>query len=98
MARASRCAGRIVPIRAGSNGKLEEDEMKKIVLGALFALGLGLAGMSGASAAAIGGINNGATNYSPIVQAAYGCRRVTICRRGEYGHRHCHVERVCHRW
>jgi hypothetical protein len=71
--------------------------MKKIVLGALFALGLGLAGVGGASAAVIGGgIANAAPNYSPIVQVAYGCRRVTVCHR-EYGHRHCHTERVCRR-
>jgi hypothetical protein len=71
--------------------------MKKIVLGALFALGLGLAGVGGASAAAIGGgINNAATNYSPVVQVQWYHRHCrTVCRRGPYGRRHC--ERVCYR-
>ena len=72
--------------------------MKTIVLAALFALGLGLAGMSGASAATLGGgIDQAAKTNSLIEEAALICRRIEVCRRGPYGHRHCHWERVCRR-
>jgi hypothetical protein len=75
-------------------------EMRVIMLSALFALGVGLAANTAASAAPVsGGINNASTSLSAtlIEKAAYACRRVTVCRRGPYGRR-CHVERVCRHW
>jgi hypothetical protein len=75
-------------------------EMRMTMLSALFALGVGLTATTGASAATIGsGINNASTSLSATLleKAAYGCRRITVCRRGPYGRR-CHVERVCRRW
>jgi hypothetical protein len=76
-------------------------EMRMIVLSALFALGVGLTATTGASAATIGsGINNASTSLSAtlIEKAAYGCRRISVCRRGPYGRRFCEVRRVCRRW
>jgi hypothetical protein len=71
--------------------------MRMIVLSALFALGLGLAGSTGASAASIGaGINQGANASSLVVETALICRRIKVCRRTPYGPR-CHWERVCRR-
>ena len=76
--------------------------MRKIVLSAVFALGMGLAASTGASAAPLStGLTNGATaapNASMIQDVAWRCRRVTVCHRGPYGHRRCHVERVCRHW
>ena len=76
--------------------------MRKIVLSAVFALGMGLAAATGASAAPLAtGLANGATaapNASIVQDVAYRCRHITVCRRGPYGHRRCHVERVCRRW
>ncbi len=80
--------------------------MHKIVLSALFALGLGLAGATGASAAPV------AAGYSPaataplIEQIQYRpyryhrrhryCYNVRRCWRGYHGRRVCRVQRVCH--
>jgi len=77
--------------------------MRKIVLSAVFALGMGLAASTGASAAPLStGVATGAAaapNASMIQDVALVCRRVTICHRGRYGRRICRVERVCrHRW
>jgi hypothetical protein len=74
--------------------------MRMIILSALFAVGVGLAGMGGANAAVVGnGINN-AANANPLIeQVQYWrhrsrCRSVRICHRGPWGRR-CHWERVC---
>jgi hypothetical protein len=86
------------------NDEPEEIQMRMIVLSALFALGVGLAGAPAASAATLGGgINNAANASSAIELAQYGyhrrrhCRNVRVCHRGPYGHRRCHIERIC-RW
>ena len=77
--------------------------MRKIVLSAVFALGMGLAAATGPSAAPLStGLASGATaapNASIIQDVAYRCRRITVCHRGPYGRRVCRTERVCrHRW
>jgi hypothetical protein len=65
-----------------------------LLLSALFALGVGLAGSGGASAATgSSAINDAAKSTSLLTQAA--CRRVTVCRRGPNGRRVCATERVC---
>lgn len=75
--------------------------MRKIVLSAVFALGMGLAASTGASAAPLStGLANGATaapNASMIQDVALICRRIRVCHRGAYGRRWCRVERVCRR-
>ena len=77
--------------------------MRKIVLSALFAVGVGLTGVSGAVAAPISGLNTDAAATTSLlgeVQYYRGrvhCRNVKVCRRGPYGRR-CHIERVCRRW
>jgi hypothetical protein len=76
--------------------------MHKIVLSAVFALGMALAASTGASAAPLSsGLTNGATaapNASMIQDVAWGCRRMTVCHRGRYGRRRvCHTTRVCRR-
>ncbi|MSO67405.1 MAG: hypothetical protein EXQ82_06255 [Pseudolabrys sp.] len=75
--------------------------MRMIILSALFASGVGLAGVSGASATPAGnGINNAANAASLLEEAQYGwrrrhrCRSVQVCRRGPWGRR-CHWERIC---
>ena len=75
--------------------------MRMILLSALFALGVGLAGTTGASAAMVGnGINNSANASSMLEEVQYGwrhrhgCRSVQVCRRGPFGRR-CHWERIC---
>jgi hypothetical protein len=77
--------------------------MRKIVLSAVFALGMGLAASTGVSATPLStGLSTGATaapNASLIEDVAIICRRITVCHRGYYGRRVCRVERVCrHRW
>ena len=70
--------------------------MKTILLASLFALGLSLAGMSGASAAALGGgINQAANATSMVEDTALICRRIQVCHRGPLGRRICRLERVC---
>lgn len=77
--------------------------MRMIVLSALFAAGVGLAGMGGAIAAPASNVLNGAMNSSSTLleqiqyRRGHRCRSVQVCRRGPYGRR-CHVERVCRRW
>jgi hypothetical protein len=71
--------------------------MRVILTTAAFALGLGLANLTGASAAGVGaGIDNAAKNATMIEQVQYyhRCRSVRICRQGPFGRR-CRVERVC---
>jgi hypothetical protein len=74
--------------------------MRKIVLSAVFALGMGLAASTGASAAPLAAGLNGlstAPNASMIEQVQWRrhCRTDRVCRRGPYGRRHCVVRRVC---
>ncbi len=78
--------------------------MRMIVLSALFAAGVGLAGAGSAVAAPLSnnGINNAAQSTSIIDQIQYRrgphCRSVRVCRSGPYGRR-CRVDRVCgRRW
>jgi hypothetical protein len=74
-----------------------------IVLSALFAAGVGLAGAGSAIAAPLSnnGINNAAQSTSIIDQIQYHgqrCRMVRVCRSGPYGRR-CRTDRVCRsRW
>lgn len=77
--------------------------MRKIVLSAVFALGMGLAASTGASAAPLSaGLSTGAIaapNASMVETVAMVCRRMTTCHRGAYGRRVCRTTRVCrHRW
>ena len=76
--------------------------MRMTLLSALFALGVGVAGVSAANAAPAGAID-GAANASLVQQAQVvivepgyrnRCRSVRVCRGGPYG-RHCRWERVC---
>ena len=76
--------------------------MKTLILSAVFAAGLGLAGMGGAIAAPVSNGLNGAANSSSTLleQVQYRrdrrhCRSVQVCRRGPMGGRRCHTERVC---
>lgn len=75
--------------------------MRKIVLSAVFALGMGLAASTGASATPLSaGLSTGAAaapNASLIQDVAIVCRRITVCHRGPHGRRWCRVERVCRR-
>ena len=77
--------------------------MRMIVLSALFAAGVGLAGAGNAVAAPFSnnGINNAAQSTSIIDQVQYRgerCRTIRVCRNGPYGRR-CRAERVCRsRW
>jgi hypothetical protein len=74
--------------------------MRMIVLSALFAAGVGLAGMGGAIAAPVSNGLNGVANSSSTLleqvqwRRGHRCRSVQVCRRGPWGRR-CHVERVC---
>lgn len=79
--------------------------MRMIVLSALFAAGLGLAGTAPAAAAPVlNGLNNAATSSTLLEEVQYRhrprvrCRSVTVCRRAYNGRRICRVERVCRRW
>jgi hypothetical protein len=76
--------------------------MRKIVLSAVFALGMGLAASTGASAAPLStGLANGAAvapNASIIQDVAWACRRIRVCHRGPHGRRWCRIERICRHW
>ncbi|HWC92991.1 MAG TPA: hypothetical protein VG475_07745 [Pseudolabrys sp.] len=68
--------------------------MRKLLLPALFALGIGLTGIVSASAM-IGSdiVNKAATNFSPRVrQVTHQCRLVTKCDRNG---KNCHPVDVC---
>jgi len=67
--------------------------MRIILLSALFALGVGLAGSSGAMATPNATMIDKLANSNSIVQKAY-CRRVTRCW-WRYGHRYCETHRRC---
>jgi hypothetical protein len=76
--------------------------MRMIVLSALFAAGVGLAGAGSAVAAPLSnnGINNAAQSASIVDQIQFrgrGCRTVRVCRSGWHGRRTCRVDRVCGR-
>jgi hypothetical protein len=79
--------------------------MRMIALSALFALGVGLAGTTGASAAPVAGLgllNAPTASESLVEQAQYyrgrgHCRTVRVCSRGSYGRRHCRMRTVCGR-
>jgi hypothetical protein len=75
--------------------------MRMTLLSALFALGVGVAGISAANAAPAAAID-GAANASLVQQAQVvivegrrHCRQVRVCRVGPSGGRRCHWERVC---
>ena len=80
--------------------------MRMIILSALFALGVGIAGTTAASAAPINGLSKALAATSVIEDAQYyrrdrrwrgpRCRTVRVCRRTPYGRR-CHYERICYR-
>jgi len=74
--------------------------MRIIILAALFGMGIGLAGIGGATAApAIGAGINDAANASSIldqVQWRRRCREYRVCRSGPWGRR-CHWENSCRR-
>jgi hypothetical protein len=75
--------------------------MRTIVLTAACALGLGLAAMSGASAAPLASGLDTVGNASPIQQVQWRgprCRVVTRCFRNHWGRRICRTERICRRW
>jgi hypothetical protein len=74
--------------------------MRMILCSAVMALGLGLAGSTGASALTLGaGFDNAANTNSSIEQVQFrrNCRSVTTCHRGPMGRRVCRTERVCRR-
>jgi len=84
--------------------------MKKIVLSALFAIGLAFAGTTGASAApATTGLSNLLTSaplsqslvedvqYRPRYRSRRICRQVRVCDRGRYGRMRCTIRTVCRR-
>jgi len=68
--------------------------MRMLLLPALFALGVGLTGIVGASATVGPGIvNKAATNFSPRVrQVTHQCRVVTKC---DQNGKNCHNVDVC---
>ena len=81
--------------------------MKKLVLAAVCAVGLGLAASAGASAAPLASGLDG-VNMSPIQQAQTviiepgrrhrpRCERVTRCRVRPNGVKVCRTETICHR-
>ena len=82
--------------------------MRSIVLSALFAAGIGLAGVTGAAAAPASLTLDGVAPASLVTQAQVVivgpryrhrryCYNVRRCWRGAYGRRVCAVRRVC-RW
>ncbi|MCF8476077.1 MAG: hypothetical protein K9G60_03545 [Pseudolabrys sp.] len=83
--------------------------MRMIILSALFALGLGIAGAPSASATPMSGLSNAVTANSLVEEAQYRdrrryrrprhyrrprCRNVRVCDRTVFG-RVCRYERVC---
>lgn len=71
--------------------------MKVVLMSAALALGLGLVGTPGASAANFAtGASEASKSTSLIEQIQFRrCRSVRICRVGPFGGRRCHWERVC---
>ncbi len=82
--------------------------MRMIMMSAVFALGVGLAGSAPASAAPIGNFSE-MPAASALLQDAQvvivgpryhrrpRCRSVRVCNRGYYGRARCHYERICRR-
>ncbi len=83
--------------------------MRMIILSALFALGLGIAGAPSASAAPMSGISHVPEANAQVQDVQYyrrryrryvrtHCRNVRVCRYSRYYHRRiCRIERVCYR-
>ncbi len=76
--------------------------MRMILLSALFALGVGIAGSAPATAAPIGVVGPGLSTQL-IQDVQYyrrrpRCRSVRVCNRNFRGRLRCHYERVCRRW
>lgn len=76
--------------------------MRMILLSALFAVGVGLAGTTGASAAPITGAGvldavKGTSLTEDVQYRRYRrhCRSVRVCSRGPYGRRHCRIRTIC---
>jgi hypothetical protein len=74
-----------------------------IMMSALLALGLGIAGSVPASAAPIGGLGSAASSATLLQDIQYyrhrvRCRSVRVCHRDYYRRLRCHYERVCGRW
>jgi hypothetical protein len=95
-------------IRRNNTCTKRNENMRVMVLSALLAIGLGVAGMSSASAApAANGINSAAAGsllhsaqffIYPAPPSRVRCRTVRVCRITHYGRRVCHNERVCRRY
>lgn len=80
--------------------------MRMILMSALFAAGVGLAGTTGASAAPITGAGvldavSGTSLTEDVQYRRYrrnrDCRTVRVCSRGPYGRRFCRLRTVCYR-
>lgn len=77
--------------------------MRMIILSALFALGVGIAGAPAASAAPISGLSTAIPSASMVEDVQYyrrrpHCRNVRVCHYSRYQHRRvCRIERVCRR-
>jgi hypothetical protein len=79
-----------------------------IMLSALFALGLGVAGSAPASAAPIGNLGEMPAATSLLQEAQVvivgpryrrpRCRSVRVCHRSYSGRLRCHYERICRRY
>jgi hypothetical protein len=95
-----------LPTRAGTGDPSEKTSMRMILMSALFALGVGLAGSAPAAAAPIGNLGE-MPAASALLQDAQvvivgprhrrACRSVRVCHRGYGGRLRCHYERVCRR-
>ncbi len=81
--------------------------MRALILSSLFAVGLGLAGATSASAAPIADINAAVAGQTAVDHVQYyyrhrprhrvRCNNVRVCRMTPWGRR-CHWERICRRW
>jgi hypothetical protein len=86
---------RLAPVPGNLNG---ENEMRMVLLSALFAIGVGIFGAGNASAApAAPGLNDAANAASLIEQARVSCYNRRVCYVDNWGVRHCRLKRVCRR-